>query len=198
MISMCMHSVFSFRLRLHLPQSNNGAPLLRLQNRSYCRNCVPYTCLFGSRKLEAGAGQQGFLPSWIAKMAFATRLSLLCVLLATSVLAAPAGRRTVSNALFAEVMQLTDDNFDSQTATGKWFLSVTAPWCSHCKELEPIWAALAIELKQHGITVAKVDGTKQRALMKVRDGGVRVRRATLHTGRSCRALAFVFSTSRTL
>ena len=42
-------------------------------------------------------------------------------------------------------------------------VDVYAPWCPHCRALEPTWAALATRL-DGAVRVARVDGTKQRAL----------------------------------
>ena len=35
-----------------------------------------------------------------------------------------------------------------------------APWCGHCKKLEPIYHQVGVELKDSEISVAKVDATK--------------------------------------
>ncbi|KAI8474133.1 MAG: thioredoxin-like protein [Monoraphidium minutum] len=64
-----------------------------------------------------------------------------------------------------KVVELGDDNFDSLTRSGVWFVDIYAPWCSHCQRLEPTWRALAEELKPSGVSVAKVDGTKNRVLL---------------------------------
>ena len=45
-----------------------------------------------------------------------------------------------------------------------WLISFTAPWCGHCKSLEPKFAAAARELKDH-TCVGKVDATSEQALM---------------------------------
>ena len=84
-------------------------------------------------------------------------LRALCVL--------PNGRLVVANLLLAalaaayataegvsprgEVIKLTDDNFDEVTAdtSTPWFVAVTAPWCTHCQDLKPIWRTLAAQMK---------------------------------------------------
>ncbi|CAL5226883.1 g9756 [Coccomyxa viridis] len=65
-----------------------------------------------------------------------------------------------------EVIQLTDLNFDELvTRGGVWFIDVYAPWCSHCRELEPVWQEVARQL-EGVVNVGKVDGTKERILMR--------------------------------
>jgi len=63
------------------------------------------------------------------------------------------------------VMTLTMDNF-TKTAKSKdivlvWFY---APWCKHCKQLEPEMEGAAAELEGWGVSVAKVDGTREKEL----------------------------------
>jgi len=63
------------------------------------------------------------------------------------------------------VLPLTMDNF-TKTAKAKdmmvvWFY---APWCKHCKQLEPEMEGAAAELEGWGVTVAKVDGTREKEL----------------------------------
>jgi len=74
----------------------------------------------------------------------------------------------------AEVVVLTDDSFEHQTqastgqTTGKWFVKFYAPWCGHCKRLEPVWDDLAdraaADHPEDGIVIAKVDVTQNAAL----------------------------------
>ncbi|XP_028253013.1 protein disulfide-isomerase A6-like [Parambassis ranga] len=71
-----------------------------------------------------------------------------------------------------DVVELTDDNFDKLVLDGDdvWMVEFFAPWCGHCKNLEPEWAAAATAVK---------DQTKG----KVRLGAVD---ATVHQGLSSR------------
>ena len=40
------------------------------------------------------------------------------------------------------------------------FVEIYAPWCGHCKKLEPVWAELAQKLeKMDDLIIAKMDGT---------------------------------------
>lgn len=47
------------------------------------------------------------------------------------------------------VIELTDDNFDKLVLQSDdlWLVEFFAPWCGHCKSLEPEWAKAAAELK---------------------------------------------------
>jgi protein disulfide-isomerase A6 len=60
---------------------------------------------------------------------------------------------------------LTGENFDELVYGDKdaWFIEFYAPWCGHCKNLTPEWAALATSLKGE-IKVAKVDATQNQEL----------------------------------
>eukprot|EP00882_Tetradesmus_deserticola_P007229 GHRQ01007615.1.p1 GENE.GHRQ01007615.1~~GHRQ01007615.1.p1 ORF type:complete len:215 (+),score=61.10 GHRQ01007615.1:195-839(+) len=65
-----------------------------------------------------------------------------------------------------DVVILSDGDFDRETASGVWMIDIYAPWCSHCQQLEPAWRAFATEMKAHNVKVAKIDGMKNRVLMK--------------------------------
>ena len=79
----------------------------------------------------------------------------------------------------ASVVDLTDADFASRIAEGRWFvegafsafsrflfslsfshapLAAYAPWCGFCKRLEPVWSELAGELAaQKNVHVARID-----------------------------------------
>mmetsp|Transcript_6315 Transcript_6315/g.16164 ORF Transcript_6315/g.16164 Transcript_6315/m.16164 type:complete len:230 (-) Transcript_6315:250-939(-) len=70
------------------------------------------------------------------------------------------------------VKELDTTNFEHLTqsasgaTTGDWFVEFYAPWCGHCKNLEPIWEEVAtamLEKRQSGersAIIAKVDAAK--------------------------------------
>lgn len=72
-------------------------------------------------------------------------------------------------AFASEVIILDNNNFEHLTqastgaTTGDWLIKFYAPWCKHCKSLEPIYEEVAERLKGE-VNVAKVDVTANRAL----------------------------------
>lgn len=64
-----------------------------------------------------------------------------------------------------DVVVLTDDNFEQTIFSSKdiWMVEFYAPWCGHCKNLEPEWNAAATELKGK-VKFAKVDATAEQKL----------------------------------
>jgi protein disulfide-isomerase A6 len=48
-----------------------------------------------------------------------------------------------------DVIELTDSNFKEKVLESDdlWLVEFFAPWCGHCKNLEPIWAEAATQLK---------------------------------------------------
>ncbi len=57
-----------------------------------------------------------------------------------------------------DVVVLTDSNFDDVIYGSKdiWMVELYAPWCGHCKALEPEWNAAATQMKGQ-VKFAKVD-----------------------------------------
>lgn len=69
----------------------------------------------------------------------------------------------------AEVVVLDSKNFEHLTqastgsTTGDWLVKFYAPWCGHCKKLNPVYEQVAEALKGE-INVAKVDVTANREI----------------------------------
>ncbi|CAG2167755.1 unnamed protein product [Oppiella nova] len=59
-----------------------------------------------------------------------------------------------------DVVELTDANFEEKVLKSDdlWLVEFFAPWCGHCKSLEPIWAEAATELKGK-VKVGALDAT---------------------------------------
>lgn len=59
-----------------------------------------------------------------------------------------------------EVVVLDDNNFDEMVLQSKdiWLVEFYAPWCGHCKQLEPEWNEAATKLKG-SVKLGKVDAT---------------------------------------
>ncbi|XP_062889698.1 protein disulfide-isomerase A6 [Mobula hypostoma] len=67
------------------------------------------------------------------------------------------------------VITLTDDNFDENVigSSDIWMVEFFAPWCGHCKRLEPEWAEAATEVKEQTggkVKLAAVDATTSQML----------------------------------
>ncbi|KAL1123640.1 hypothetical protein AAG570_002716 [Ranatra chinensis] len=59
-----------------------------------------------------------------------------------------------------DVIELTESNFDKTVleSDDMWLVEFFAPWCGHCKNLEPHWAQAATELKGK-VKLGAVDAT---------------------------------------
>ncbi|XP_072103209.1 protein disulfide-isomerase A6 [Mobula birostris] len=68
-----------------------------------------------------------------------------------------------------DVITLTDDNFDENVigSSDIWIVEFFAPWCGHCKRLEPEWAEAATEVREQTggkVKLAAVDATTSQML----------------------------------
>ncbi|XP_023690500.1 protein disulfide-isomerase A6 [Paramormyrops kingsleyae] len=68
-----------------------------------------------------------------------------------------------------DVMELTDDNFDQLVLASEevWMVEFFAPWCGHCKNLEPEWAAAATDVREQTkgkVRLGAVDATVHQGL----------------------------------
>lgn len=62
------------------------------------------------------------------------------------------------------VVELDPDNFDVLTGDGRsWMIEVYAPWCGHCRKLEPLYEAAAERLAGK-VAFGRIDGSKYRSL----------------------------------
>ncbi|XP_045192174.2 protein disulfide-isomerase TMX3-like [Mercenaria mercenaria] len=68
---------------------------------------------------------------------------------------------------FAGVLQITnaavpdlDERFLEIHKQGKWLIEFYAPWCGHCKKLEPIFNKVHNTLRNTDVKVAKIDATR--------------------------------------
>jgi len=59
------------------------------------------------------------------------------------------------------VLSLTKELFEQKVKEGPMLVEFFAPWCGHCKHLEPIYEQLATQLKGK-IIIAKVDCTVEK------------------------------------
>ncbi|EDW51425.1 thioredoxin domain-containing protein 5 homolog [Drosophila sechellia] len=63
-------------------------------------------------------------------------------------------------------VELDPETFDTAIAGGNVFVKFFAPWCGHCKRLQPLWEQLAeiMNVANPKVIIAKVDCTKHQGL----------------------------------
>eukprot|EP00775_Hariotina_reticulata_P006857 gene6857-7073_t len=73
-----------------------------------------------------------------------------------------------------DVVELTASTYDDSSDPNQptyfqvndgsvWFIKYFAPWCGHCRRLEPTWKELATDVKELGnIKIGRVDCTQDR------------------------------------
>ncbi|KAK9892618.1 hypothetical protein WA026_020996 [Henosepilachna vigintioctopunctata] len=62
--------------------------------------------------------------------------------------------------LGSRVLELSDKFSEIRKDGGQWLVKFYAPWCGHCKRLEPVWAHVAQALYRTNVRVGKVDCTR--------------------------------------
>ncbi|XP_063919866.1 protein disulfide-isomerase TMX3 [Zophobas morio] len=60
----------------------------------------------------------------------------------------------------SRVLELSDKFSEIYKEGGYWLVKFYAPWCGHCKRLEPIWAQVAQALYKTNIRVGRIDCTR--------------------------------------
>ena len=64
-----------------------------------------------------------------------------------------------------KVLELSD-RFLPLRKEGMWLMQFYAPWCGHCKKLEPIWKHVAQSLVDTPVRVGRVDCTRFSSVAK--------------------------------
>lgn len=60
----------------------------------------------------------------------------------------------------SKVLELSDKFSQIRKDGDHWLVMFYAPWCGHCKRLEPIWGHVAQTLTKSHIRVGRIDCTR--------------------------------------
>eukprot|EP00928_Gymnodinium_smaydae_P008151 TRINITY_DN12957_c0_g1_i2.p1 TRINITY_DN12957_c0_g1~~TRINITY_DN12957_c0_g1_i2.p1 ORF type:complete len:210 (-),score=34.84 TRINITY_DN12957_c0_g1_i2:254-883(-) len=102
--------------------------------------------------------------SWRAGL----RLPSVIVCVAWALSAGSAGGQETADDASSAVVELTDDTFDALIGASDsrtWFVQFYAPWCGHCRRLQPTWESVGARLQQESggtVRAARLDATSQR------------------------------------
>mmetsp|Transcript_34580 Transcript_34580/g.89650 ORF Transcript_34580/g.89650 Transcript_34580/m.89650 type:complete len:401 (-) Transcript_34580:1467-2669(-) len=89
------------------------------------------------------------------------RTGAIGLLLASFLLGAAWGKTS-------DVIDLSQDTFNEAVDHGDWMVEFFAPWCQHCRKLQPKWEEAATHLR--GVaSFGKVDCTEEKALCAAED-----------------------------
>ncbi|XP_006012215.1 protein disulfide-isomerase A6 [Latimeria chalumnae] len=130
----------------------------------------PTIKVFGSNKNKAEDYQGGRTSDAIVDAALSALRSLVKGRLNGRSGESDSGRQSGGGGSSKEdVIELTDDNFDKNVLNSEdvWLVEFYAPWCGHCKNLEPEWAAAASAVKEQTngkVKLGAVDATVSQVL----------------------------------
>ncbi|XP_028921009.1 protein disulfide-isomerase TMX3 [Ornithorhynchus anatinus] len=100
-------------------------------------------------------------PAMAEPRTHAPRLLLLLLLRLLLLLLLGAAASVLGVTLEAGVIEDLDDSFKESRKDDIWLVDFYAPWCGHCKKLEPIWNEVGLEMRSIGspVKVGKMDAT---------------------------------------
>nr|XP_033795095.1 protein disulfide-isomerase A6 isoform X2 [Geotrypetes seraphini] len=129
----------------------------------------PTIKLFGSNKNKPEDYQGGRTSEAIVDAALSALQSLVKNRLGGRSGGYDSGRQGSGGGSKKDVIELNDDNFDKNVLNSDvvWLVEFFAPWCGHCKNLEPEWAAAATEVKEQTngkVKLAAIDATVNQML----------------------------------
>ncbi|XP_030635297.1 protein disulfide-isomerase A6 [Chanos chanos] len=129
----------------------------------------PTIKIFGANKNKPEDYQGGRTSEAIVDGALSALRSLVKDRLSGKTGGSSQGRQSGGGSGKKDVVELTDDNFDKMVLNSDdiWMVEFFAPWCGHCKNLEPEWAAAASEVKDQTkgkVKLGAVDATVHQGL----------------------------------